>query len=124
MPSSFEAYDAARATVTPIDGEDAVILAPLQPRRVLREVFEALVCYGGLSRDTRRHVIHAFRTCLLNEALERRVLGALSERWDGESARGLADALADMVVERVVVDTTPEGITLPDLDTDLDAAAV
>lgn len=124
MPESFESYDRARVTVIPVEGEDAVILSPLRPRRVLREVFTALVSYSGLSQDTRRHLIHAFKTSQLNEPLERRVLAALSERWDGESARGLSDALADIVWEHVVVDTRPEGITLPDLDGDFDAAAV
>lgn len=115
MPASFEAYDRAAATITPVRGEDAVILTPLDPRRVLLEVFEALVSYGGLSRETRRHLIAAFKVSLLDGPLERRVLAALAERWDGESARGLAEALADIVWEPVVVVEND----VPDADLDV-----
>lgn len=103
MPASFAAYDRARSCLIPIRGEDAVILSPAQPHRLLREVFQVLLAHGGLTRETRRHLVHAFGVAL-EPKMERRIVAALSERWDGDLARGLSEALQDVLPEQCPID--------------------
>lgn len=93
MPAFSDPFEASDC-VAAIPGEDAIVVRPRDPYRVIREVFQVLLRSGCLTKESRRHLVQAFRVAL-DPALERRITAAVSERWDGDEARALADAIAE-----------------------------